>query len=118
MNIYETIAKGLDAINERNGNGCDFDSDLFFLKEDIEEQLRSYGWAKIDTILRGLTMVAMSDEQEEIDKEARKYSKSEIFDVICKVGFLAGAIWAKCKTAGDYEKPKNQTSCPLCGTPY
>ena len=118
MDIYDTIAKGLESVYEQNGTGCEFDGDLFYLTEGIEEHLRRYGYAKIDTILRGLIMVGMSDEQDEIDKEARKYSKNEIFDVINKVAFLAGAIWAKCKTAGDYKPPKNPTHCPLCGAEY
>lgn len=119
MYFGESIKNALDDVFNQNGEQCDFDSDLYNLADNINEYLGgNYDKRRrLYAILEGVTLVACSEEQEAIDKAAQKYTKAEIFDCISKVAFLAGALWAKVKQAGDY-KPKPSDHCPLCGKEY
>lgn len=119
MYLGNVIKNALDDVFEQNGEKIPFDSDIYFLADDINEYLggTTDKRRRLYTILEAVTLVANSEEQEEIDAAARKYSKSEIFDCISKVAFLAGALWAKEKQAGNY-KPKQSDHCPLCGKEY
>lgn len=117
MYIGEIIKKGFEDAAEQNGEAFAFDKDLQYLSEELTEEC--FGdYRRTYEILEAATIAASSEEQKEIDKLAKKYTKSEILFILSKAAFLAGATWALQKTAGEYKPPRERTHCPLCGSKY
>lgn len=117
MYLGDVIKKAFDDVQEQNGEAFAFDADLQYLYDELCEAC--FGdYRRTYEILESVTVAAASEEQDEINAIAKKYTKSEILFILSKAAFLAGATWALQKTAGDYKPQRELTHCPLCGREY
>jgi hypothetical protein len=119
--IFESIQKAFQDVYEENGEKFPFDKELYFLAQSWEEWIRcEYGYEKIGKILEYAVPCEISEAHDDLEKTAKKFTKAEIFDVISRAAFLAGATWAREQQAPkDFKPPEGYyNSCPFCGKEY